>query len=218
MATSGKEQGNRLMEVVATEGRELEEVFGRIEAEATEPEERRRLADQLLQRLVVHADARREVLYPRVSQDVPDGDSLVDLALLGLAQIERTSKEIAVLSGMESTFHPLVTKLATEVWDHLDKEEGEVLPVLVDAIGVDAANHLGDALARAGAAGCGSSSTGPSVGAASRVASTGHLAGDFHRRLCHGQCCDQTHRSRHDRRRAAVARSTRYGPLRRSCG
>ncbi len=93
MATSGEEHGNRLMEVVAAEGRELEAVFGRIEAE-TEPGERRRLADQLLQGLAGHAAARREVLYPRVSPDVPDGDSLVDLGLLGLDQIERTSREI----------------------------------------------------------------------------------------------------------------------------
>ena len=42
MATSGTEQGNRLMEVVATEGRELEEDFRRIETE-TRPEERRRI-------------------------------------------------------------------------------------------------------------------------------------------------------------------------------
>ena len=92
------------------------------------------------------------MLYPRVSQDVPDGESLVDLALLGLAQIERTSKEIEGLSGSEPTFHPLVTKLATEVWEHLDEEEADVLPALVDAVGVDAANDLGEALARAGAA------------------------------------------------------------------
>ena len=92
------------------------------------------------------------MLYPRISRDVPDGDSLVDLALLGLAQIERTSKEFAGLSGAEPSFHPLVTKLAQEVWEHLDDEEGEVLPALVDAIGADEANELGDALARAGAA------------------------------------------------------------------
>jgi len=151
MATSGEEHGNRLMDVVAAEGRELEAVFGRIEAETTEPGERRRLADELLQRLAGHAVARREVLYPRVSKDVPDGDSLVDLGLLGLDQIERTSKEIAGLSGSESTYIPLVAKLATEVWEHLDEEEGDVLPALVDAIGVDAANELGDKLARAGA-------------------------------------------------------------------
>ena len=60
-----------------------------------------------------------------------------------------TIKEIAGLSGGETTFHPLVTKLAQEVWEHLDEEEGEVLPALVDAIGVDAANQLGDELARA---------------------------------------------------------------------
>jgi hypothetical protein len=151
MVTSGTEQGNRLMEVVAAEGREMEADFSRIEAE-TAPDERRRLVDQLLQRLADHAAARREILYPRVGQDVPDGDSLVDLALVGLAQVERTSKEFAGLSGAEPSFHPLVTKLATEVWEHLDEEEGEMLPALVDAIGVDAANDLGDALARAGAA------------------------------------------------------------------
>jgi hypothetical protein len=44
-----------------------------------------------------------------------------------------------------------VTKLATEVWEHLDEEEGNVLPALVDAIGTDGANELGDALARSGA-------------------------------------------------------------------
>ena len=150
MATSGSEQGNRLMEVVAAEGRELESDFSRIEAE-TGPDERRRLADQLLQRLAGQAAARREVLYPRVSRDVPDGDPLVDLALLGLAQVERTSKEFEGLSGAEPSFHPLVTKLATEVWEYLDEEEGEILPALVDAIGVDAANDLGDELARAAA-------------------------------------------------------------------
>ena len=151
MATTGEGHGNRLQEVVATEGRELEAAFARMEA-TTEPAERRTLVDQVLERLAAHAAARREVLYPRIGRDVPDGDSVVDLALLGLAQIERTSKEFAGLSGAEPTFHHLVTKLAQEVWEHLDDEEGEVLPALVDAIGTDEANELGDALARAGAA------------------------------------------------------------------
>jgi hypothetical protein len=151
MTTSGGVQGNRLMEVAAAEGRELEADFGRLEAEL-EPGERRRLADQILQRLAAHAAVRREVLYPRLSRDVPDGDSMVDLGILGLDQVERTGREIAGLSGAEATFHHLVTKLATEVWEHLDEEESEVLPALVEAIGVDAANELGDELARAGTA------------------------------------------------------------------
>jgi hypothetical protein len=153
MATSGAGHGNRLVEVVAAEGRELEADFARIEAGTTAPEERRRLVDRLLERLAAHAAARREVLYPRVVSDVADGDSLVDLGLLGLAQVERTGREFAELSGAEPSFHPLVTKLATEVWEHLDEEEGDLLPALVDAIGVDAANDLGDELARAAAVG-----------------------------------------------------------------
>jgi len=152
MATFGGEHRNRLMDVVAAEGRELEEIFGRIEAETTEPAERRRLADEILQRLTGLAAARREVLYPRVSKDVPDGDSAVDLAILGLDQIERTSKELADLTGAEPSFLPLVKKLATEVWEHLDEEESEVLPALVDAVGADAASELGDRLAEAGPA------------------------------------------------------------------
>ena len=82
MGTSGGEPGNRLMDVVAAEGRELEAAFGRIENDTTEPAERRRLTDEILQRLEGLATARREVLYPRVATDVPDGGSLVDLATL----------------------------------------------------------------------------------------------------------------------------------------
>jgi Hemerythrin HHE cation binding domain len=152
MATSGAEHGNRLMDVVAAEGRELEAAFGHIENDTTDPAERRRLTDEILQRLERLARGRREVLYPRVGTDVPDGASLVDLASLGLDQVERTSREFADLSGEEPSFLPLVKKLATEVWEHLDEEEDEVLPALVDAIGVDAANELGDEIARAGAA------------------------------------------------------------------
>jgi hypothetical protein len=152
MATSGAEHGNRLMDVVAAEGRELEATFGRIENDTTDPAERRRLTDEILQRLEGLAAARREVLYPRVATDVPDGASLVDLATLGLDQVERTSREFADLSGAEPSFLPLVKKLATEVWEHLDEEEEEMLPALVDAIGVDAASELGDELARVGAA------------------------------------------------------------------
>src|SRR4051812_39092052 len=108
MATSGGEHENRLMDVVAAEGRELEAVFGRIENGTTDPAERRRLADEILRRLEGLASVRRELLYPRVSTDVPDGDSLVDLATLGLDQIERTSRELAELSGAEPSFLPLV--------------------------------------------------------------------------------------------------------------
>jgi hypothetical protein len=140
------------MDVVAAEGRELEAAFGRVENDTTDPAERRRLTDEILQRLEGLAAARREVLYPRVAKDVPDGASLVDLATLGLDQIERTSREFADLSGAEPSFLPLVKKLATEVWEHLDEEEEEMLPALVDAVGVDAASELGDELARVGAA------------------------------------------------------------------
>ena len=152
MGTSGGEPGNRLMDVVAAEGRELEAAFGRIENDTTDPAERRRLTDEILQRIERLATARRKVLYPRVGTDVPDGGSLVDLATLGLDQVKRTSREFADLSGEEPSFLPLVKKLAVEVWEHLDEEEDEVLPALVDAIGMDAANELGDELARAGGA------------------------------------------------------------------
>jgi hypothetical protein len=98
--------------------------------------------------VAVHAALRREVLYPRVSHDVPDGESLVDLATIGLDQIERTRKELAGLSGTEPTFKPLVLKLGNELWEHLDEEQSDVLPQLVDAIGPDRANELGDELSR----------------------------------------------------------------------
>jgi Hemerythrin HHE cation binding domain len=153
MSTTGAGDGNGLVQVLAAERREIEAVLDRLdsESEPTDPGERRRLVDQLIERVAVHAAARRDVLYPRVSRDVPDGESIVDLATIGLDQIERTRKELAGLSGTEPTFGALVAKLENEVWEHLDEEQSDVVPQLVDAIGTDAANELGDELARAGA-------------------------------------------------------------------
>jgi len=151
MTTSAQGRGNRLLETVAAERREIEAILDRLEsdAEGIDLGERRRLVDQLVERMAAHASARREVLYPRVSRDVPDGESLVDLATIGLDQIERTRVELAGLSGTEPTFTPLVAKFANEVWEHLDEEQSDVLPQLVDAIGTDRADELGDTLARA---------------------------------------------------------------------
>jgi hypothetical protein len=151
MSASGEGQPNRLLEAVAAERGEIEEVLDRLESETEEIDvaERRRLVDQLLDRVAAHAAARREVLYPRVSRDLPDGDSVVDLAIIGLDQIGRTRKELAGLSGTEPTFTPLVAKLSNEVWEHLEEEQSDLLPPLMDAIGTEEANELGDRLARA---------------------------------------------------------------------
>jgi hypothetical protein len=152
MSTSGAGEGNRLMQALAAERSEIEAILDRLDSEElTDPGERRRLVDQLIERVAAHAAARRDVLYPRVSRDVPDGDSIVDLATIGLDQIERTREELAGLSGTEPTFKPLVIKLENEVWEHLEEEQSDVLPPLVDAIGTDGANQLGDEMARAGA-------------------------------------------------------------------
>lgn len=124
-------------------------MFERLETEATDPGERRERVGEIMDRLSRHTSARQQLLYPRVRQDVPDGDSAVDLALIGQEQVERTSREIAGLTGTELTFEPLVGKLAAEVREYLDEEETELLPQLVDAIGLDGANELGDQLAQA---------------------------------------------------------------------
>lgn len=151
MSASGEGQENRLQEAVAAERREITTILDHLEAEDIEPAERRRLVDQLLHRVAAHAALRRDVLYPQVSQDVPGGDALVDLASIGLDQIDRTTEELVGLSGTELTFAPLVAKLAHEVWEHLEEEKSDFLPPLVDAVGTERANELGDRLARAGA-------------------------------------------------------------------
>jgi Hemerythrin HHE cation binding domain len=153
MSEAGEGNENRLVEAVAVERREIGEVLDRLgtETEAIDPAARRRIVDQLMKLVAAHAARRRDVLYPRVSRDVPDGDSVVDLATIGLDQIERTRTELAELSGTEPTFQPLVVKLEDEIWDHLEEERSDVLPQLVDAIGTDAANELGEEFTRAGA-------------------------------------------------------------------
>ena len=152
MSESGEGNENRLVEAVAAERREIDEILDGLdtETETSDPGERRRLVDQLTNLVAAHAARRRDVLYPRVSRDVPDGESVVDLATIGLDQIERTRTELAELSGTEPTFQPLVIKLVDDIWDHLEEERSDILPQLVEAIGTDAANELGEEFSRAG--------------------------------------------------------------------
>lgn len=124
-------------------------MFERLETGPTDPGERRERVGDVMDRLSRHISARQQQLYPRISRDVPNGDSAVDLAPIGQEQVERTSREIAGLAGTELTFEPLVAKLAAEVREYLDEEETELLPPLVDAIGIDGAKELGDQLAQA---------------------------------------------------------------------
>jgi hypothetical protein len=149
MVTSPQGQSNRLLEVTASQRQDLEAMFERLETGATDPKERREHVGDVMNRLSRHISIRQQLLYPRVRQDVSDGDSCVDLALIGQEQVERTSREIVSLTGTELTFEFLVAKLGHEVREYFDEEEFELLPPLVDAIGINAANELGDQLARA---------------------------------------------------------------------
>ena len=144
--------GNRLLEVAAAQRQELESAFERLEAGAPGPE-RRQQVDLVVEQLARHTAARRQLLYPRVVRDVPDGDAVVDLAGIGQDQIERTSRELASVPDTAPTFEPLVAKLVAEAREHLDDEQAELLPQLVDAIGVAAADELGEELARTDAGG-----------------------------------------------------------------
>jgi hemerythrin superfamily protein len=145
----GQDQGNRLMDVIITDHREVEQMFHELETGVPEPEERRKIVDQILYELVRHSVAEEQLLYPMARKVLPDGHEIADRELVEHQEAERTMKKLEGIDGTDPEFEPTLRTLMAEIRHHVQDEERNLLPRLGLATGVDASNKLGDQIAMA---------------------------------------------------------------------
>ncbi len=91
-------------------------------------ESRRRLVDQMIEELSVHASIEEQVFYPAVREDVPDTE---DTVLEGLEEhhiFKWTLDELKDMDPEHERFEPKVTVLMESVRHHVEEEEGELFP------------------------------------------------------------------------------------------
>ncbi|MEU4656034.1 hemerythrin domain-containing protein [Streptomyces sp. NPDC023723] len=141
--------GGDVIAELTTDHREVEDLFGRIEALPPGDKQRKTYADQVTIELVRHSVAEEAYLYPAVRQFLPDGDEIADKEIEDHAEAERTMKELEGAEPGGAEFDRLITALMTEIRSHLRDEEDNLFPRLRTAASEDELIKLGDKVRQA---------------------------------------------------------------------
>lgn len=129
--------------------REVEDLFGRIEALPPGDKQRKVYADQAVMELVRHSMAEEEYLYPSVRQHLVGGDDIADKELHDHAGAEQIMKDLERYEADDREFDELIGKLMAEIRSHVAEEETNLFPKLRVAASAGVLNDLGEKVRRA---------------------------------------------------------------------
>ncbi|RJL32415.1 hemerythrin domain-containing protein [Bailinhaonella thermotolerans] len=145
-----RDHGESVIEILTTDHREVEGVFHRLEnGRLDDPAERKNLAQQAIIELVRHSVAEEMYLYPATRKFVPNGDVIADREIADHAAAERVMKELETLEPDAPRFEPALRELMTEVRRHIQDEESNLFPLLVQHCDPEELLDLGRSVERA---------------------------------------------------------------------
>ena len=132
------------LELLKAEHEEVAELFDAFESAATA--EQQALAEQVCQKLTVHARIEEEILYPAAKDVLEEGDvDLVNEAAVEHATVKDLIGKIEAMDATDEPYKATVTVLSEYVKHHVEEEETELFPLLQDSdLDLDA---MGDKLA-----------------------------------------------------------------------
>lgn len=116
--------GGNVIDELMTDHREVEELFGKIEALPSGDKKRKVYAEQAVMELVRHSVAEEMYLYPAVREHVAGGDALADKELEDHAEAEQLMKDLEGCEADDPEFDRLMTRLMAEIRAHVADEEG----------------------------------------------------------------------------------------------
>ncbi|WP_369220818.1 hemerythrin domain-containing protein [Streptomyces sp. R39] len=141
--------GGNVIDELMTDHREVEEIFGKIEALPSGGKNRKMYADQATMELVRHSVAEEAYLYPAVRKHVAGGGALADKELEDHAKAERIMKDLESCEPDDARFDALMASLMSEIRMHVEDEEQNLFPRLRAACPPDALDDLGDKVRQA---------------------------------------------------------------------
>ena len=111
--------------------------------------EKRRVVEEIVRELSVHAVVEEQVFYPAVREQVTDA---VETVLEGLEEhhiVKWTLSELSGMNGDEERYDAKVTVLIESVRHHVEEEEGEMFPKVREVLGRKALTELYDRMEQA---------------------------------------------------------------------
>ncbi|MQA15188.1 MAG: hemerythrin domain-containing protein [Pseudonocardiaceae bacterium] len=132
-----------LITVLSEDHRAVEQAFEQLQDRQGSSTQRSTLARDVAAALRRHAEAEERHLYPLVRRELPDGAARADRELSEHAEAERVMADLAQVGSGDERFETLVAELVGLVRNHVQEEEHELFPRLVQAVPAGTLRELG---------------------------------------------------------------------------
>ena len=126
----------------------VEQLFKKFE-KTTRPAEQRKIVQQVIRELSVHAAIEEMVFYPAIRDRVPQVEDTVLESLEEHHVVKWTLAELDDMKPSHERFTAKMTVLIESVRHHVEEEEKELFPDVRTALGRKELAELGDALEKA---------------------------------------------------------------------
>lgn len=94
-------------------------------------EAKRRIADQAMEQLEIHAKLEEEIFYPAAKKEIEDGD-LINEAVKEHKTVKDLIRELRGMQPDDEEFEEKWSELVENVEHHVQEEESELLPEVED--------------------------------------------------------------------------------------
>jgi hemerythrin superfamily protein len=136
------------IELITADHRWVDSLFDALVAE-TAVEARDALKDEIVMSLSRHAAAEEQLLYPLARQRLGDGAPLVDTALDEHQSLKEALQAWDKIGAGDEAFLTQAEQVQSLVQEHVEEEEGVLLPKLAAAATAEELQELGEHLATA---------------------------------------------------------------------
>ena len=131
-----------VIELLEHDHREVEEMFAEFD-KATDPKERRTIADKIIIELVRHSEAEEQAVYPAMRKALPDGDQLVEHEIDEHSEAEELMKKLDGMDPEDAQFPVLMGELKSAIAEHIKEEETDAFPRFRELVSTDELDKLG---------------------------------------------------------------------------
>jgi len=132
-----------VIELLEHDHREVEQMFTEYE-QATDPQQRRTIADKIIVELVRHSEAEEQAVYPMIRSHIENGDAIVEHEIDEHSQAERLMKELDGMDPGNPEFGILMQQLMTSIKEHVAEEENVVFPQFRQTVSAAELDKLGE--------------------------------------------------------------------------
>ncbi len=138
-----------LVSVIVNDHRQVEQAFSELESGTGDAEYRRNLTDHVIAELVRHSIAEEQFMYPAVRKYLDGGEQLAEKEISEHQEAEQAMKQLESVDATDEKFEQLLRQLISDVREHVEDEEHNLLPKLQQACTADELRDLGSKVEQA---------------------------------------------------------------------